>query len=768
VSADAEANELLQRTWSTGTINSVAAQRLRTYACNSYAELTDPQIAARIRDALALLPSHEAWTARSEDLHKRIETLLRRQHQIDQLGDQETPVEAIFEILGDELSDLDMSTFDREALGDARTSQSHPRAAGNMLDMLGLSATNAGANRELREVIEALDRRASRFPCHAMFATAQGQGHVLGVKACRTNGAGISSSAAADEEMNRQAEAVLRRLYVGTGAEWYIEWDINFGGNSIGLPLWIAAQADLEDWTADPLVAATGRLGPAGEVLGVGDVAAKVTAAARQGIRRILVPKDNLTEASEGIARLLAEAPVEFGALPPWLDEDLRVIGISHVNDVRQELARARTAGTIGHEGMVRLVAKSLPVYGLDLVQTQTLDDRYRIRVSDGRTNATIDIQKNRGATVTAGGSGTARSVVEALIEERLPASRIQSRKNFSAKVSSADRKAKLKEVLEGIGATQVETKGVEEFRYAMSDSGSNAVILGWATGSVVVQGTAPAWDHLVDAILDTLTGLAAAGELAVTANTIRADALENNSQAKETDLGHLQEAPPGLEGAYVPHIGTDEAGKGDYFGPLVCAAAFVDEAAAAKLSAAGVRDSKKLSDSSVHRLAEEIRTIIPGRWAVVAIYPERYNALVSQMRSEGRGLNSLVAWGHVRGIHQLADHGVWAPYVLVDQFADISVFDEKATVREGVTLELRTKAESDIAVATASILARSRFLKWLDETSAKLGMKLPKGAGPPVIEAARELVAARGPEVLQTHAKVSFRTTKTVLDAQK
>jgi ribonuclease HIII len=178
-----------------------------------------------------------------------------------------------------------------------------------------------------------------------------------------------------------------------------------------------------------------------------------------------------------------------------------------------------------------------------------------------------------------------------------------------------------------------------------------------------------------------------------------------------------------------VPHIGTDEAGKGDYFGPLVCAACYLDADVTRTLRALGVRDSKRLSDRRIRALAGQIRAHLPGRYAVVTVRPPRYNSLYGELRREGKNLNSLVAWGHARAIQDLLGHGLRAEYAVIDKFADERYLHERLrtdTRRGDMRLEHRTKAESDVAVAAASILARDRFVCWLDQASQALGITLP------------------------------------------
>ena len=92
-----------------------------------------------------------------------------------------------------------------------------------------------------------------------------------------------------------------------------------------------------------------------------------------------------------------------------------------------------------------------------------------------------------------------------------------------------------------------------------------------------------------------------------------------------------------------APWIGTDEAGKGDYFGPLVSAAVYVDERILERLGTLGVRDSKLLSDRKVQELAKHVRAACRGYFAEVEVPPEKYNRLYADFRKEGKTLNTLL-----------------------------------------------------------------------------------------------------------------------------
>jgi len=203
--------------------------------------------------------------------------------------------------------------------------------------------------------------------------------------------------------------------------------------------------------------------------------------------------------------------------------------------------------------------------------------------------------------------------------------------------------------------------------------------------------------------------------------------------------------------------IGTDEAGKGDYFGPLVVAAVHVTDETGQKLRQMGVRDSKKLSDGKVRELADAVKGLCPH--AVVAIGPEKYNELYDRIQN----LNRLLAWGHARAIENVLAT-VPCGRALSDQFGD-EQYLLQALLKKGksIRLEQRTRAEEDTAVAAASILARAEFLKRLETLSAKWEVRLPKGATH-VQEAGHSFIARHGRQALSQVAKVHFKTTETII----
>jgi ribonuclease HIII len=207
-------------------------------------------------------------------------------------------------------------------------------------------------------------------------------------------------------------------------------------------------------------------------------------------------------------------------------------------------------------------------------------------------------------------------------------------------------------------------------------------------------------------------------------------------------------------------HIGVDESGKGDFFGPLVIAACFVGPEHLAELD--GVKDSKKLTDPMSLRLADVIKRTCPH--SVIAIGPAKYNELYAKFRN----LNHLLAWGHARAIENVLELRP-CDLVISDQFADPArlkrqLFEKGKTI----TLQSMVRAEADIAVAAASILARAEFLRKLKRLGEEFAITLPKGASTQVLDAGVMFIRKHGAENLSQVAKTHFKTYENVLARSK
>lgn len=221
-----------------------------------------------------------------------------------------------------------------------------------------------------------------------------------------------------------------------------------------------------------------------------------------------------------------------------------------------------------------------------------------------------------------------------------------------------------------------------------------------------------------------------------------------------EAKIGYEDVVNPEM---FAPHFGIDESGKGDFFGPLVIAGCYTDRGIARKLMDAGIQDSKKIgSDKRIRDLARIIKTTQGAVHDVVVLGPEAYNRLYKKIGN----LNRLLAWGHARVIENLLERRPDCPRALSDQFANPALI-KRALLEKGraIQLDQRTKAESDVAVAAASILAREAFIDWMHAKGREMQVDMPRGASALVKQVGRGLIAKHGQEVLCRLAKTHFKT---------
>jgi ribonuclease HIII len=221
-----------------------------------------------------------------------------------------------------------------------------------------------------------------------------------------------------------------------------------------------------------------------------------------------------------------------------------------------------------------------------------------------------------------------------------------------------------------------------------------------------------------------------------------------------EAKLGYEEVHNPEM---FAPHFGIDESGKGDFFGPLVIAGCYVNREVTHDFLAAGIQDSKRIgSDQRIRDLSDMIRDTPGAAYNVVLIGPEKYNQLYRKFGN----LNELLAWGHARVIENLLELQPECPRALSDQFGNPRLIKASLLKRgQGIQLDQRTKAESDLAVAAASILAREAFINWLRNNGKTYKVTLPRGASGAVKDVARDLVEKHGPQILEKVAKTHFKT---------
>ncbi|MCK4807689.1 MAG: ribonuclease HIII, partial [Candidatus Aegiribacteria sp.] len=208
---------------------------------------------------------------------------------------------------------------------------------------------------------------------------------------------------------------------------------------------------------------------------------------------------------------------------------------------------------------------------------------------------------------------------------------------------------------------------------------------------------------------------------------------------------------------------GSDEAGKGDYMGPLTVAAVYVDRQQVDQYRSIGITDSKVLSNDSVRGYAERIRDSSRGLFSIVSVSPLDYNTRFGELSRKGMNSLDLLAECHAEAIKELLRKNPIPTRVIVDKFCN-----EKRIAyllpQGDYILDLRIRGESDPAVAAASILARDAYLDGLDRISRKFGIKAVSGSGQKTDITAREFVRKFGADVLDEVAKIHFKNTLKVL----
>jgi ribonuclease HIII len=223
--------------------------------------------------------------------------------------------------------------------------------------------------------------------------------------------------------------------------------------------------------------------------------------------------------------------------------------------------------------------------------------------------------------------------------------------------------------------------------------------------------------------------------------------------------LKNLSYTHPHLDADLTPRIGIDEAGKGDFFGPLCIAGVYADKDGVQKLIEIGVRDSKTMQDKVIIAMASRIRSLFPH--SIVRLHPLKYNELYDKFKN----LNHLLAWGHATAIEELVQ-STGCKKVIIDQFASEHVV-ENALKRKHLEVDLaqRHRGEEDPVVAAASILARAAFVEGIDQLGKMIGTTLPKGANSMVIAAAKKIVAQHGQEILKKLGKLHFKTLEQIIN---
>ncbi len=220
-----------------------------------------------------------------------------------------------------------------------------------------------------------------------------------------------------------------------------------------------------------------------------------------------------------------------------------------------------------------------------------------------------------------------------------------------------------------------------------------------------------------------------------------------------QQSVGVAKIKPQQNEEIPFPHIGVDESGKGDFFGPLVVAGVLATEENSKRFIQEGIKDSKKLSDEKIIKLAGIIKA--NAVHSVVVVGNEKYNELYAKFNN----LNKLLAWGHARVIENILEKSP-CDYALSDKFGNENLI-KNALIDKGknITLEQRVRGEEDIAVAAASVLARAEYVNRMQTLSKRYELELPKGASDKVLIAGKKFAQMYTKDKLKFIAKLHFKT---------
>lgn len=324
---------------------------------------------------------------------------------------------------------------------------------------------------------------------------------------------------------------------------------------------------------------------------------------------------------------------------------------------------------------------------------------------------------------------------------------------------------------LEGLGAEKVEQ--TEDYVLAIYKHLSLTITI-YKSGKVRIQGrvyvdNSSFYDELLMVVegkkVDSISKDVVSKEDEASSLVVEGGNTDNRS-----DVG--SSFRPGLKRAGVSSnrrksnglIGVDESGKGSFYGPLVIAAVHVDTNTRKKLIDLGVRDSKDLEDYKIREYAQKIKEWC--EFQVINIDSAAYNR---GYKKKFGSLNKILGWGHAAALERVLKK-VNCKNALSDKFGKESDVENYLTeISSGIHIEYKTKAESNIAVAAASILARDRFVRGIEDLSNKYGFKFPKGYNEDnVLELGKKFVNEYGEAELKEVAKTHFITAKEILKSTR
>ena len=516
--------------------------------------------------------------------------------------------------------------------------------------------------------------------------------------------------------------------------------DARYQGSSLAVAAAVAMHDAKLGVATDPYTAFTGDINLEGQEWAIRPVTGiihKIDAAKRAGCRRVFIPSINRAEVT--------------GA------KDVKIHGVGSLTDLFIQLRPGRQIPPSGSLQGKKIIAVQQHCMnrGWDLSPPQPVQAGIQFSIIPlDIPKLTIQIYDTGTHTPKQNSQQQYADLLSLLGKMDQPDTTIRTI-NQSLNVQSSALQDQIRHAIESLSPTESRAEQYCKYSFKFGSRNETITIKQYNSGKLTIQGSAgPLYRSILESIIPLYNIHFPKSDTSV-------DSLLCLSPTNPATEGHSSTKE--LADVPLPHIGTDESGKGDYFGPMVIAGVLIDSTTETALKELGVKDSKTLTDKRCKELAVQIRALLPVGYHEVEILPERYNQLYEQFKSEGKNLNHLLAWGHARAIESLLLKGSCS-HAIADQFGDENYIRSKL-MEKGRKLQLvqLPKGERYIAVAAASILARDRFLSRLETLQDTYTIELPKGASDSVVNAGKRFVQTHGDNSLGKIAKLHHKTTEKI-----
>lgn len=633
-----------------------------------------------------------------------------------------------------------------------------------VLHQNGYSNVLALIQQDISAAIASL-KRFNPWTLRGLFVV-KGQGETCGISIKPNPRKSAQSSVrfnhAIDPDMRNAAErarscaADINRTVDDYGYEIEISRrDTDYGGNSIGLALGIGYLAEIEDFPINPYVAFTGHLEfRTRKVTAVQDINEKIEAAKEAGVREVFLSEQNVSSVTVDTA-------------------GLKITQVDTLDQAWNELkSRVFDKAEPSLEARIRKLELLLKQQGIRLIDRERREHSIRLTFYN-RDQIPVDVYFSHKVVVGGSPKSNLRTIIEQVAKEvfghtgsdEVSGTHFTHESwNWPAAVPTEELRQRVRDYALSLSGSRESSANHCDYTAQIVQGQYKLQVMQYTSGKLLLQGKDDPLFAEVKTKVESILGIVN---------------LEDGGDSRDDrSTNRLKEQQAAVRAVELGEewVGTDESGKGDYFGPLVSAAVYVNRQIAQKLAEIGVADSKTLTDKRVNELAPQIEAICGRRCTHVVVNPEKYNDLYDQFRREGKNLNSLLAWTHTRALENiLPGFRPRSPLtVLIDKFADEKYiqdrFKKERLLPQDQMVELRLvqlpKAEANVAVAAASVLARFYFLQQLSKLAARYDVDLPKGASDPrIVTLGKQIVAEHGQQELSKIAKVHFKTTGRILE---